>query len=519
MTARRTDMHKLQELVHLHRQGRSARDIARLLQMSRNTVRSYVIALTSANMLDGAPADLPELAVIKGALPARPPPQEVSTVADWLPRVRPLVGTGAGPSAIFDHLRTTEPSFQGSLPAVKRLCARIQRDLGPRAVDVAIPVVTAPGEVAQVDFKYAGFLRDPERNAPRKAWIFVMVLGHSRHMFAKAVFDQRAETWQQLHVEAFAFFGGVPKVIVPDNLKAAVVKAAFSTGDDPHLHRGYCEIARHYGFTVDPAPPRDPEKKGKVEAGAKYVGINFLATLPEGLDIEDANRRLDHWVKEVAGRRVHGTTRRQPLKAFQEEERGALLPLPAQRYRITTWRKALVHRDTHVAFDGRFYSVPFRFIGASASIRAMPDAVHVYIDDELVARHDRSGPGLYSTIDEHLPMERAAQRHRDAAFWMARARQIGPEVEALATEIVALGGAVSPIRQVMAVVGLLERFPTDRANNAARRACHFGSRHYREIAELLRKGLDFQPLPAELPLGPLPPNPRFARPLSTLLTN
>ncbi len=101
MTARRTDMHKLQELVHLHRQGRSARDIARLLQMSRNTVRSYVIALTSANVLDGAPADLPELAVIKAALPARPPPQEVSTVADWLPRVRPLVGTGAGPSAIF----------------------------------------------------------------------------------------------------------------------------------------------------------------------------------------------------------------------------------------------------------------------------------------------------------------------------------------------------------------------------------------------------------------------------------
>ena len=87
MTARRTDMRKLQELVHRHRQGRSARDIARLLQMSRNTVRSYVIALTSANVLDGAPAELPELAVIKAALPARPPPQEASTVADWLPRV------------------------------------------------------------------------------------------------------------------------------------------------------------------------------------------------------------------------------------------------------------------------------------------------------------------------------------------------------------------------------------------------------------------------------------------------
>lgn len=119
---------------------------------------------------------------------------------------------------------------------------------------MAIPVVTAPGEVAQVDFKYAGFLRDPDRNCPRKAWIFIMVLGHSRHMFAKVVFDQKADTWQQLHVEAFAFFGGVPRIIVPDNLKSAVVKAAFTTGDDPHLHRSYCEIARHYGFTIDPAP-------------------------------------------------------------------------------------------------------------------------------------------------------------------------------------------------------------------------------------------------------------------------
>jgi len=196
-----------------------------------------------------------------------------------------------------------------------------------------------------------------------------MVLGHSRHMFARAVFDQRAETWQQLHVEAFAHFRGVPKVIVPDNLKAAVVKAAFSTGDDPSLHRGYAELARHYGFTIDPAPPRDPEKKGKVEAGAKYVGINFLATLPEGLDRDEANRRLDRWVMEVAGRRVHGTTRQQPLKAFEEEERGSLLPLPTQPYRITIWRKLLVHRDTHVAFDGRFYSVPFRFIGGSACWR------------------------------------------------------------------------------------------------------------------------------------------------------
>lgn len=519
MSAHRIDMHRLQELVRLHRQGRSARDVAKLLQTSRNTVRNYMTALSGAGLLDGAPDDLPDLAVLKAALPARKPPQEVSTVADWRQQVRRMVASGAGPSAIHDFLRTTDPDFKGSLPAVKRLCVRLRKEDGPTAADVAIPVVTAPGEVAQVDFKYAGYLRDPERNGPRKAWIFLIVLGHSRHMFAKAVFDQRAETWLQLHIEAFAFFGGVPKIIVPDNLKAAVVKAAFTTGDDPHLHRGYCELARHYGFTIDPAPPRDPEKKGKVEAGAKYVGTSFLATLPEGLDIADANDRLKKWVLEVAGLRTHGTTHRQPFRVFEAEERKALLPLPARPYLLTVWRQARVHRDTHVAFDGRFYSVPFRFIGATASIRATPDSVHVYIDDELVARHDRRGDTLYSTIDEHLPAERVAQRHRDAAFWIARARHMGPDVEALANEIIGLGGPINPIRQVMAIVGLLERHPSDRANGAARRARHFGIRKYREIAEMLRQGLDFQPLPPELPLGPLPPNPRFARDLSTMLTS
>lgn len=519
MTAHRTDMHTLQELVHLHRQGRSARDLARLLQMSRNTVRSYVTALAAAGVLDGSPDELPELATIKAALPSRTPPQETSTVIDWTAQTRALLAGGAGPQAIFDFLRTTDPTFKGSLPAVKRLCARLRKALGPQADDVAIPVVTAPGEVAQVDFKYAGHLRDPDRNCPRKAWIFIMVLGHSRHMFAKVVFDQKADTWQQLHVEAFAFFGGVPRIIVPDNLKSAVVKAAFTTGEDPQLHRSYCEIARHYGFTIDPAPPRDPEKKGKVEAGAKYVGTSFLTTLPDGLDLPEANVRLTKWVLEVAGLRDHGTTRRQPLRVFEAEEKPALLPLPARPYLLTIWREFKVHRDTHVAFDGRFYSVPFRHIGETASVRATPSEVRVYVDDELVATHDRRGTGQYSTIDEHLPAERVAQRHRDAGFWVARARRMGPDVEALANEIIALGGPINPIRQVMAIVGLLERHPSDRANNAARRARHFGIRKYREIAEMLRLGLDFHPLQAELPLGPLPPNPRFARELSTMLTD
>lgn len=512
-------MHTLQELVRLHRQGSSAREIARLLGMSRNTVAQYRSAFSSAGLLDGPVEALPELAVLRGAVPPQRPPQEVSTVARWTPTIRGLLARDAGPRAIWDHLRRTEPAFDGSYPAVKRLCVQLRKALGPAVEDVAIPVETAAGEVAQVDFGYVGDRFDPDTQTKRKAWVFLMVLGHSRHLFAKVVFDQRAETWQQLHVEAFAFFGGVPKVVVPDNLKAAVIRAAFGKDEDPSLHRGYRELARHYGFKIDPTPPRDPEKKGKVESGVKYVRGNFFATVDPDLETPAVNRELRHWVVETAGRRLHGTTRRRPLEVFEAEERGALLPLPAWPYVPVVWRRARVHTDSHVVFDKRLYSVPYRHLHAEAWVKATPDRVSIYVDDELVASHDRRGHRQRSTEDTHLPAERVAYRHRGEAFWVQRAALLGEEVEGLVREIFALETVLNPLRTVQAILTMLEKYPRERADKAAKRARHFGIRNYRGIVDILRKALDFEPLPPDLPTpSPLPPNPRFARNVAAMLT-
>src|SRR5262249_2334866 len=155
-------------------------------------------------------------------------------------------------------------------------------------------------------------------------------LGHSRHMYCRLGFDQKVSTWVRLHVEAFEHFGGVPRVIVPDNLKAAVIRAAFAVDDEAAIQRTYRELARHYGFRIDPAPPRPPEKKGKVESNAKYVKRNFLAPRELG-DVVRAQAELERWVHEIAGSRVHGTTGRRPLEVFEQEERAALLPLPNSR--------------------------------------------------------------------------------------------------------------------------------------------------------------------------------------------
>ena len=290
MGARRTDMHRLQEMVRLHRMGASSREIARQLRMGRDTIRCYLRGLRRAGLLEGAADDLPGLDALGAAVgeeaPAKTAPVHTSTVDRWRqPIARLRRDKGAGPTAIHDWLRLNEPDYEGSLSAVKRLCRRLDRESGPKPTDVAIPVETAPGEVAQVDFVYAGKRYDPARGVMRKTWLFVMTLGFSRLMYCELVFDQKIETWVRLHVDAFQFFGGVPRVIVPDNLKAAVTRAAFGIDGDATINRTYRELARHFGFQIDPTPPRSPEKKGKVERDGGYVKRNFLKT-HDSVDID-----------------------------------------------------------------------------------------------------------------------------------------------------------------------------------------------------------------------------------------
>ena len=139
-----------------------------------------------------------------------------------------------------------------------------------------------------------------------------MTLCYSRHQYLDIVFDQKAVTWTALHMRAFAYFGGVPHVIIPDNLKAAVIRTAFGHGNDISLHRGYRALARHYDFRVDPTPPRSPQKKGKVERSGGYAKHNFFKT-HTSVDLDTDRKALWRWNDEIAAKRVHSVTRRQPM--------------------------------------------------------------------------------------------------------------------------------------------------------------------------------------------------------------
>lgn len=506
-------MHRLQELVRLHRLGVGDREAARKLGMGPNTERQYRRALERAGLLDGPVDALPEPEVLKAAVmeqaPPKPAPQQVSSVAVWRAELERLLRSGLGPKAAYDRLRLQHADFSGSYASIKRMARTIERERGVRPGDVAISVETAPGEVAQVDFGYAGQLWDPAVKMLRRAWVFVMVFGHSRHLFAQVVFDQKTETWLRLHIEAFQALGGVPRTIVPDNLKAAVVRAAFAVDDDAELNRSYRELARHYGFQVDPTPPRSPEKKGKVEAGVKYVKSNALAGRT-GEDVTTVRAELARWVVEVAGQREHGTTGRRPLEMFEQEERAHLLPLPTRPYELVVWKRNTVHNDCHVEFDRRLYSVPWRLVRQKVWTRATHASVVIYHDDLVVARHDRRGPDWRSTLDEHLPEERASLRHRRRDFWEERASKLGEDVAALVRELFDADDVLSQLRKVQAIVTHLEKFPPERAQAAARRARFYGATTYQAVRDILRRGLDMDPTFAPPPGGPAW-TPRFAR--------
>ncbi len=376
---------------------------------------------------------------------------------------------------------------------------------------------TRPGEVAQVDFGYVGRLYDPRAHVMRKAWVFVMVLGYSRHLFARIAFDQTTETWLRLHVEAFEELGGVVEVVVPDNLKAAVVRAAFGVDGPTALNRSYRELARHYGFKVDPTPVYDPGKKGKVESGVKYVKRNFARSRAGG-DADLVAAELQRWVYEIAGTREHGTTHRRPLHVFQELEQALLRPLPPRRFEPAVWKEATVHRDSHVIFDRRLYSVPWKLIGKVVWVRATASTVAIFWDDVRVATHDRRGPGHRSTMDAHLPEHRADLRHRSRGYWEERADRVGPDTGRFVREVFDSDDVLYLLRTVQAIVTHLERFPRERAEAASRRASHFGTVSYQGVKNILVRALDLEPLPAGAALPGSPQESfRYARSAAELL--
>lgn len=344
-----------------------------------------------------------------------------------------------------------------------------------------------------MDFGYVGKLLDPATAVERKAWVFVMSLPYSNHAFMDIVFDQSIETFLALHDRAFTYFGGVPKVVVPDNLKSAVIQAAFHGGQKVELNRTYMEAARHFGFKIDPAPAYSPEKKGVVESDVGYVKNNFFKAHRGDLkDMEDAREKLRLWLREVFEKRICRRTETTPLALFSEEEKPKLLPLPESAFEVVRWKNVTVQRDSHVTYERKLYSVPFRLIGQKVWVKAQGERITIFADDVRVAGHSKSA-AYRNTHKEHLPAQREELRHRGEDYWKECAAKIGPVTSEYISRMFALEEPLYQLRNVHRVLTALEGVPKERAEAACKRALHFENFNPSAVRTIVERGLEMQP--------------------------
>jgi len=495
----------VQELVRLLRDGVSDREIAALVGLNRRTVSRYRRWATQQHLLEGPLPNLGELhEQLQATLPVHLPPQQTSSVAAYRDQILAYRQQGLELAAIRARLEEQQ-GVPISYDAIWRLVRRLERARPPETfVRVEVP----PGSEAQVDFGYAGLHLDPATGRLRKSWVFVLVLAFSRHLYAEVVFDQRVETWLLLHRHAFEWLDGVPERIVLDNLKAAILRASVH---DPLVQRAYRECATHYGFRIDPNPPRTPRLKGKVEqGGVHYVKRNFLAGRPP-TPVDELNAKLRTWCLDVAGHREHGTTRQHPIEQFEQFERMALRPLPRAPYDLAIWKQATLHRDCYVVFEGSYYSAPYRLVGQTLWIRGGTRTVELFTEDHhAVAIHDRaSQPGERKTILAHLPPHKVVGLVSGRETCVVQAASIGPATAEVVQRLLD-HRPEDRLHVAQRVLRLAERAGSERLERACVRALHYGTPDYPTLKRILATGLEIAPL-RSVEQPPPPRNLTFLR--------
>lgn len=491
---RRKNIVEIMAMLQHLRAGASNNQIKRELKVSRHTARAYRAWAEAQGLLSGPLPPVAELEQLRAAtVDSVLPPQNISRVDPYRDVVLKLYDQGVEIAAIHQRLR--ERGFDGSYSAVYRFVRR-ERPPGPTAT---VRVECQPGEEAQVDFGYAGYMWDPEKDKRRRSWAFVMTLSWSRHQYVEFVFDQKLATWLRLHRNALAFFGGVPQRIVIDNLKAGIAKACW---DDPQPQLTYRECAEHYGFLIAPCKPRTPQHKGKVEqGGVHYVKRNFLGGR-EPTSLTQANADVRRWCLTTAGQRTHGTTRKQPLTQFESVEKAALKPLPNAPYDLAIWKKAKLHEDCYVVFDNAYYSGPFRLVGQELFVHGGSREVRLYTPDyQLVATHERAQEaGQRQTHPDHLPPDKVAGVFLTRVTCLAAAADIGPATAEVVQTLLA-DPTLERLPMVRRLLAWRDRVGDTRLEAACARALRYGDPSYKTVKGILRQGLESAPdsAPAETP--------------------
>jgi transposase len=461
-------MQDVREVLRRFQAGQSARQIARETGLDRKTVGRYLVQARAEGIAEAVTDEM------AGAVGKRvqerplPPPSEQwralearrTQIEAWLTAERPL-------RLVRVHELLAREGVQVGYTTLRRYATR---ELGWRKKSPTVRLDDPPpGQEAQIDFGLMGTIADTS-GRPRRLWVLIVSLSFSRYMFIWPVFTQTVEDVCAGLDAAWRFFGGVPKHVILDNASSMVVRASKT---DPTLNPAFSDYATARGLFADAARVQHPKDKARVENQVPYVRERWFDGELFPADLVQIRRHAQTWCQDVAGTRVHGTTRRVPREVYLAEEQPRMQPAPTEAYDVPHWSAAKVHPDHHVQVLKALYSAPTRYIGKTLRARADRTTVRLYLGMDLIKVHSRKAPGQRSTDPQDFPPGKAAWALRDVDAVIRQAGELGVQVGTFAERLLAGPLPWMKLRQGYQLMRLCERYGQERVNALCARALAF----------------------------------------------
>jgi len=485
----RLSMRKIREVLRLRAEGLSQRAIAQSCGIAHSTVGEYLRRAERAGLGWPLPSELDEDTLYEKLFP-RPARSRTGKLPqpDWGEVHLELRRKGVTLRLLWLEYREAHPEGYG----YSRFCD-LYREWAKK-VDPPMRLVHRAGEKMFVD--YAGDtvpVVDSETGKTRQAQVFIATLGASSYTYAEGQWSQELSSWIGGHVRALRYMGGLPRLLVPDNLKAGVTHPCRY---EPDLNPTYQEMAAYYGLGVVPTRVREPKDKAKVEVAVQVVERWILARLRNRtfFSLAELNRAIWEFLKELNGRTMRhvGKSRRELFEAL---DRPALRPLPSEDYELAIWKKGKVALDYHVAYEKHHYSVPYMLTGEEAFVRATERTVEIFHKHQRVASHVRSWvQGGYTTATEHMPASHQHYAQWSQERFLAWGEKIGPKTRELVGAV--LEDRRHPEHAYRTVVGILRlarSYGEKRLEAAAGRALSARLLTYKGLKNILEAGLDGLP--------------------------
>jgi transposase len=480
---------EVREVVSLWSRGESLRAITRLTDLDRKTVRRYVKAAQQCGCRVGELVTDEVIGDVIERVRAQGPGVHGESWAACVSH-RELLEGWVEQGVPLSKVQVLLERHSGTMVPYRTLHRYAARELGLGGRRVTVRVADGkPGEELQVDFGAVGWIVEGDRR--RRVWALVFTAVVSRHQYVWLTYRQTVADVIAGCEAAWAFFGGVFRVLIPDNLKAIVAKA---DREAPRLNATFREYAEARGFVVDPTRVRRPQDKGRVERAVQYVQSSLFAGESFG-SLAQAQAAAERWCRVTAGERIHGTTRQHPAQHFEREERACLLPAPESIFDLATWSEPRVQRDHHVTVAKALYSVPTAYIGQRVTVRSGRDLVRIYHQGKVIKVHPRVGPGQRQTDAADYPPGVRELACRDQVALLAQARAAGVAVGEYADRLLSGPQPWGRMRQVYRLLGLVRRYTPAPVDQACARALEADMIDVTRLARMLEQALETKPLP------------------------